>query len=68
MTLEEMKASKKEILSPGDVAGVLGCDPQLLRVMARDCPEEIRFPYIKIGNRMKIPRLSFLAFMGVISS
>lgn len=65
MTLHEIQQSRKDMLSPQDVSGCLHCDPQLIRVMARDHPEKIRFPFVFIGNRMKIPRLSFLAFMGV---
>lgn len=65
MTLEEIRQSKKDMLSPCDVAEVLHCDPHGLRVMSKDHPEMIRFPFIRVGNRMKIPRLGFLLFMGV---
>ena len=65
MKLAEMIQSEKTMLSPQDVAEVLCCDPQLLRVQARQCPERLPFPFILVGNRMKIPRLAFLRVMGV---
>lgn len=64
MTIEEMKSSKKEVLAPADVAGVLQCDPQSIRVRARQRPELLGFPVIVMGNRVKIPRRAFLRYIG----
>lgn len=63
MTLEEIRRSDKAFLTPGDIAPVLGSDPQTIRVTARTAPERIGFPFTFTGNRMKIPRVPFLIFM-----
>lgn len=64
MTIEEIKASKKEVLAPVDVAGVLRCDPQSIRVRARQRPDLLGFPVVIMGNRIKIPRRAFLKYIG----
>lgn len=64
MTLSEIKASDKLTLTAADVAPVLGSDPQVIRIQARIEPEALGFPVIVAGNRVKIPRLPFLAFVG----
>lgn len=66
MTVEEMITSDKAILIPKDIAPVLQCDPYTISLMARDCPERLGFPVCRIGSRTKIPRLSFLRWLGVI--
>lgn len=65
MTLEELMQSDKAFLSPGDVSVVLGSHPQTIRVTARQRPELIGFEFTFVGNRMKIPRIPFLRFLGV---
>lgn len=64
MTLDEIRNSTKEVLTPAEVAEVLGCDPQDVRVQARTAPEKLGFPVCVIGTRTKIPRVPFLRFMG----
>ena len=64
MTLEELSASKKPF-TPCDICGVVGCDPQTLRLMARQKPEQLGFPSMILGKRVKFPRIPFLEFMGV---
>jgi hypothetical protein len=63
MTLDEIRNSTKEVLTPAEVAEVLGCDPQDIRVSARTAPEKLGFPVIIIKSRTKIPRLPFLRYM-----
>lgn len=63
MTLEEIRRSDKAFLTPGDIAPVLGSDPQTIRVTARVAPERVGYPFTFVGNRMKIPRAAFLKFM-----
>lgn len=65
MTIQEMQLSKQAFLRPADVAGVLECDPQCIRIMARTDREALGFPVIVMGRRTKIPRVPFLRFMGV---
>lgn len=66
MSLEEMRKSEKVFLSPSDVAGVLESDPHTIRCTAQQRPDLIGYPYTFTGNRMKIPRLRFLEWLGVL--
>lgn len=63
MTLDEIRNSTKEVLTPCDIAGVLGSDPQDIRVMAKLHPERLGFNVSVIGTRVKVPRLAFLRWM-----
>lgn len=63
MTLNDIRGLEKPFLTPKEVAGVLGSDPQTIRVTARTAPERVGFPFTFTGNRMKIPRIPFLRFM-----
>ena len=63
MTLNEIRSMRKETLSPAIVAGVLGCNPQTIRLTARMAPERLGFPTIVMGSRVLIPRQAFLQFM-----
>lgn len=64
-TLEELIASEKAFFTPDDISGVLGSDPQTIRVTARQRPDLIGYEFTFVGNRMKIPKLPFLRFFGV---
>ena len=57
-TLEGVRASSRDVLTPTDVAPVLGCDPHYVRVAARQCPERLGFPVVLIGNR-----IAFIKYM-----
>lgn len=61
-TLEEIEALDKEMLIPTDVAGVLGCDAHNISLAARDAPQLLGFPVIRIGTRTKIPKEGFLRY------
>lgn len=63
MTLQDLKAIDREYLIPREVAAVLGTDGQSIRVWARQCPEGLGFPTVCIGNRVKIPKAGFIAYM-----
>ena len=63
MTLDEIKQSDKCFLVPNDISEVLACDPQLIRVAARDCPEQLGFPVTRVGTRTKIPRIAFINYV-----
>lgn len=64
MTVEEIRASTKEMLTPAEVAEVLGCDKYSINVQVsediKNGVNSLGFPTIKIGNRVKIPRRAFL--------
>lgn len=66
MTIEQIQNSDKLFLSPVEVAPVLGSDPHTVRCTARQRPELLGFPFTFSGNRMKIPRIPFLRFLGVM--
>lgn len=63
MTLEEIKSSDKLFLTPADVAPVLGTEPQLIRWQAHNRPGLLGFNTCVVGNRTKIPRKAFLAWL-----
>jgi len=63
-TLTELQASDKIFLTPTDISGVLGSDPQTIRQTAREHPERIGYPFTFAGSNMKIPRIPFLRFVG----
>lgn len=64
MTISEIRATDKLLLTPVEVAPVLRCDPQCIRMMARSTPEQLGFPVICVGRRTKIPRIPFLRALG----
>lgn len=62
MTIQEIKQSDKAFLLPKDIAGILGSSAQDIRVAART--GALGFPVMFVGNRTKIPRIPFLAYIG----
>lgn len=60
MTIQDLKKLKKEVLTPCDVAPILGCDPNVIRFQARQDIKQLGFPAAKIGTRIKIPRRAFI--------
>ena len=67
MTVEEIRLSDKPFLTPADVAPVLRSDPHTIRCTARQKPHLLGFPFTFTGNRMKIPRIAFLRWLGEIA-
>ena len=63
MKMAEIRASQKDVLTPADVAEVLGCGQYGINIQAQQCPERLGFPVVMIGNRVKIPRLAFIHWM-----
>ena len=64
-TVQELQESQKAFFTPDDVSGVLGSNPQTIRVTARQRPDLIGYEFTFVGNRMKIPKIPFLRFLGV---
>ena len=64
-TLQDLKKEDRDFLTVEDVCGVLECNPHHLRCKARQRPELLGFTVVIMGNRVKIPRIPFLRFMGV---
>ena len=64
-SLSDLIACEKLFLTPTDICGILGSDPQSIRDTARQYPERIGYPFTFVGRNMKIPRIPFLRFMGI---
>ena len=60
MTLNEIRSSEKAMLTPADIAEVIGADPQSIRTMAKKRPDLLGFPVCVVGSRTKISREGFL--------
>ena len=69
MTLQEIRELDRAFLIPDEIAPILGCSAYAICVQVREDKESginsFPFPTIRIGNRTKIPRLPFLAAMGL---
>ena len=63
MSIAELETMTKETISCSTAAEVIGCNPQLLRIQARECPQALGFPVVVVRKRVKIPRLAFIAYM-----
>lgn len=63
MTLLDIKALQKDVLTCKEVSGILKCSEQTLHMQAQEKPETLGFPVICIGNRVKIPRIAFIRYM-----
>ena len=63
MTLEELQNLPGEILTPSQVAPLIGMDPNTLRAQAHEDPRKLGFGVIVTGSRVKIPKRAFIRFM-----
>lgn len=67
MTLDEIRKSDKEMLTPADIAPLLGVDKYSISVQVKEDKQNGRnsfpFPTIRIGTRTKIPRRAFIKAM-----
>ena len=63
MTIEQIEASEKEMLTCTDVADVLQANPYTIHMQAEFRPDLLGFPVIIMGRRVKIPRRQFLKFI-----
>ncbi len=61
-TLEEIKRIDKEMLSCEDVAPYFGCDPQDIRVQAKQNASALGVPCVMIGSRVKFPKAGFVNY------
>lgn len=66
MTLDEILVSQQPYLTPADIAPVLHCDPQCIRVQAQADSSKMGFPVIIMGTRIRIPRIPFLKYLGYL--
>ena len=63
MTLTDLEKMEVEVLTPTQVAKVLGCAPYSINVMAKQDKSLLGFPVMMVGNRVKIPRQAFIRWM-----
>ncbi len=61
MTYQEAVESDREMLTPADIAPILGVHQQTINDKARE--GTLEFAYFRTGNTTKIPRRSFLYWM-----
>ena len=62
-TLDEIEAMDKEMLVPTDIAPYLGCAPYTINVATRNGENPFPFPIIRMGNRVRIPKMPFIKAM-----
>ena len=60
MTYAELKQSDKEVLTPSDVAELLGVMPNSINRQAKEDVRQLGFPACLIGTRVRIPRIGFI--------
>ena len=63
MTLKELEQLETEVLTPNQVAPILGCQPYSINVATRDGNNPFPFPIIRMGSRVRIPKKPFIKFM-----
>ena len=67
MTLDEIKKSSKDVLTPADIAPVLQCCTYNINLQVKQDKQNgtnsFPFPTLLIGTRVKIPRLAFIEAM-----
>lgn len=61
--LDRIAALDKEMLVPTDVAKYLGCCPYSINIATRDGRNPFPFPVIRMGSRVRIPKMPFLKAM-----
>ena len=61
--LERIAALDKDMLVPTDVCKYLGCCAYSINIATRDGKNPFPFPIIRLGSRVKIPKLPFLKVM-----
>lgn len=59
-TMEDLRQSDKDFLTPEEVRGVLGCMAYTINVQAKEDPKKLGFPVCVMGTRVRIPRRAFL--------
>ena len=61
--LARIEALPKEMLVPADIAKYLGCSAYTINVATRDGNKPVPFPVIRMGSRVRIPKMPFLKAM-----
>ena len=61
--LDRIAALDKDMLVPTDVCKYLGCCAYSINVATRDGKNPFPFPVIRMGTRVRIPKVPFLKAM-----
>ena len=61
--LDRIEALPKEMLVPTDVCKYLGCCAYAINVATRDGKNPFPFPVIRMGTRVRIPKMPFIKAM-----
>lgn len=61
--LDRIEALPKNMLVPTDVAKYLGCSAYTINIVTRDGKNPFPFPIIRLGSRVKIPKIPFIKAM-----
>ena len=62
-SLSDLISCEKPYVTPQEVGPLLGMHPQTINLMAKR--GELPFPFIRSGNRTKIPRLPLMKWFGI---
>ena len=62
MTLQELEQLETEVLTPKQVAPILGCTPYSINVAVKK-GRKLSFPVIVINSWVRIPKQPFIKFM-----
>lgn len=61
--LDRIAALNKTMLVPTDICKYLGCSAYTINIATRDGRNPFPFPIIRLGSRVKIPKVPFLKAM-----
>ncbi len=61
--LERIEALPKDMLVPTDIAKYLGCCPYTINIATRGGKNPFPFPVIRMGSRVRIPKMPFIKAM-----
>ena len=62
ITKAELEAMDSVYITAQTASQVIGCDPQALRIQARERPDKLGFNVFSINNDIRIPRVPFIHF------
>lgn len=61
--LSRIEALPKDMLVPADIAKFLGCTPYTINVVTEGGKNPFPFPVIRMGRRVRIPKIPFIKAM-----
>lgn len=63
MTLQELEQLETDVLTPKQVAPILGCQPYTINVATRNGNNPFPFPILRMGTRIRIPKMPFVKWI-----